>query len=87
MEAAGCFSIVLEKIPADLAARVAKEVNIPVLVIHDKQDEDVPVNCAEHIYKHLPNGRIFITDGLGHRKILGDKTTIQHILAFTASEI
>lgn len=33
LEAAGCFSIVLEKIPADLAARVAKEVNIPIIGI------------------------------------------------------
>jgi pimeloyl-ACP methyl ester carboxylesterase len=65
----------------------AKEINIPVLVIHDKQDEDVPVNCAEHIYKNLPNGRILITDGLGHRKILGDKTTIQHIMEFTETAI
>jgi 3-methyl-2-oxobutanoate hydroxymethyltransferase len=48
LEAAGCFAIVLEKIPADLAAKVTASVNIPtigigagsevdgqVLVIHD----------------------------------------------------
>lgn len=48
LEEAGCFSIVLEKIPAKLAAKVTKELNIPtigigagpdcdgqVLVIHD----------------------------------------------------
>ncbi|MDZ7807848.1 MAG: 3-methyl-2-oxobutanoate hydroxymethyltransferase [Gracilimonas sp.] len=48
LEEAGCFSLVLEKIPADLAARVTEELNIPtigigagpscdgqVLVIHD----------------------------------------------------
>lgn len=48
LEQAGCFAIVLEKIPAQLAARVTKEVSIPtigigagaecdgqVLVIHD----------------------------------------------------
>lgn len=33
LEAAGCFAIVLEKIPADLAARVAKEVSIPIIGI------------------------------------------------------
>jgi 3-methyl-2-oxobutanoate hydroxymethyltransferase len=33
LEAAGCFAIVLEKIPADLATRVAKEVNIPIIGI------------------------------------------------------
>ncbi len=33
LEAAGCFAIVLEKIPADLATKVAKEVNIPIIGI------------------------------------------------------
>lgn len=33
LEAAGCFSIVLEKVPADLAERVAKEVHIPIIGI------------------------------------------------------
>jgi len=33
LEAAGCFAIVLEKIPAELATEVAKSVNIPVIGI------------------------------------------------------
>ena len=33
MEEAGCFALVLEKIPAKLAARVAKELTIPVIGI------------------------------------------------------
>lgn len=60
----------------------AKNIDIPVFVIHDKQDHDVPVKCAEHIYKHLKKGKILITDGLGHRKILGDKAVVQEIVSF-----
>lgn len=33
LEEAGCFAIVLEKIPADLATRVAKEISIPIIGI------------------------------------------------------
>ncbi len=33
LEQAGCFALVLEKIPADLAERVAKELSIPVIGI------------------------------------------------------
>jgi len=33
LEAAGCFAIVLEKIPAELAAEVAKVVNVPIIGI------------------------------------------------------
>ena len=33
LEEAGCFALVLEKIPAELATRVAKELKIPVIGI------------------------------------------------------
>ena len=60
----------------------AKDVNVPVMVFHDENDEDVPVSAAHHIYKHLPAGQLVITTGLGHRKILGDKTVIKQITDF-----
>ena len=33
LEKSGCFALVLEKVPAELAAKVSKEVNIPVIGI------------------------------------------------------
>jgi pimeloyl-ACP methyl ester carboxylesterase len=60
----------------------AKNIEIPVFVIHDTQDQDVPVKCAYHIHKHLKNGKLLITEGLGHRKILGDKAVVQEIISF-----
>lgn len=40
LEEIGCFAILLEKIPANLAARVAKEVKIPVIGIGAGADVD-----------------------------------------------
>ncbi len=60
----------------------AKEVNIPTLVIHDENDLDVPVSCAENIHQNLQNGEIYITQKLGHRKILGTEKVIQKISNF-----
>lgn len=60
----------------------AKEVLIPVLVMHCKNDVEVPVSCAENIFEHLPNGELFLTEKLGHRKILGDQTVIEKLTAF-----
>lgn len=40
LEEAGCFAIVLEKIPAKLAATVAKSIQIPVIGIGAGQDVD-----------------------------------------------
>lgn len=60
----------------------AKEVDIPVLVIHDKDDDDVPVKAAYHIHENLKNSELYITEGLGHRKILGDAKVIKKIIEF-----
>ena len=40
LEQAGCFAIVIEKVPAELAARVAKEVKIPIIGIGAGGDVD-----------------------------------------------
>lgn len=60
----------------------AENVSIPVLAIHDKDDDDVPYTASENIVKHLKNGSIYITEGLGHRKILGDKKVIETTIEF-----
>lgn len=60
----------------------AKEIDIPVLVVHDSSDGDVPVSCAYNIRQNLKNGTILITRGLGHTKILRDKNTTQRIVSF-----
>lgn len=60
----------------------AKDVKVPVLVVHDKQDEDVPYSASENIHKHLDNSELLLTENLGHRKILGDKEVINAIVEF-----
>lgn len=61
---------------------VAKEVKIPVLVIHDNDDEDISVSEAYHLAENLTNKEILITNNLGHRKILGDLKVIEKIVEF-----
>lgn len=62
--------------------QVAKHIDIPVLIIHDQDDKDVPVSCAHEIYKNLKNGTLLITNGLGHRKILGHSEVLENIRNF-----
>jgi pimeloyl-ACP methyl ester carboxylesterase len=64
------------------AYKAAEKTEIPVLIVHDKDDDDVSVKAAYHIQKHLKNSEIMITEDLGHRKILGDDTVIQKIIEF-----
>lgn len=73
------FGETMESFSAYLSA---KEIDIPVLVIHDNDDEDIPIKAGIHIHKFLKNGQLMITKGLGHRKILGDEKVIQAAVEF-----
>lgn len=64
------------------ASEAAKSVKIPMLVLHDSDDTEVPVNCAHHIRQYLEKGKIMITNGLGHRRILKDDNVINEIINF-----
>lgn len=60
----------------------AASIVIPVLIIHDENDDEVPVSCAVHIHESVKNSELFLTQNLGHRKILGDEKVIEKVLNF-----
>lgn len=60
----------------------AESVKVPTLVIHDKNDIDVHISSAYEIVDKLENGKLFLTESLGHRKILGNKKVINKITTF-----
>ena len=67
----------------DFSASIAgKEVKIPVLIIHDKNDTDVDIKAAYNIHKNIENSELYITEKLGHRKILGNNEVIKKIVEF-----
>jgi pimeloyl-ACP methyl ester carboxylesterase len=71
-----------EKMNSYSAFLAAQETAIPVLVIHDKNDPEVPVKAGINIHKYLKNGALLLTDGLGHRKILGNPKVIEKTVQF-----
>ena len=71
-----------EKMNSYSAFLAAKETTIPVLVIHDNNDPEVPVKAGIHIHEYLKNGELLLTDGLGHRKILGNPKVIERTIQF-----
>ncbi|WP_281632722.1 alpha/beta hydrolase [Flavobacterium luteolum] len=64
------------------AYKAAQKVKIPVLVMHDKDDPEVSVKAGMHIHENLEKGSLFLTEALGHRKILGNQNVIKKILDF-----
>ncbi|MFV0249255.1 MAG: alpha/beta fold hydrolase [Tenacibaculum sp.] len=64
------------------SSTVAKQVKIPTLVIHDSLDRDVNVSCAVSIRQNLQKGSLFITQGLGHIKMLRNKSVTEKMISF-----
>ena len=64
------------------AFKAAEKIDITVLIIHDQNDDEVPVECAIHIHQHLKKGQLLITKHQGHRKILGNNAVIKNAINF-----
>lgn len=69
-------------IDAHSSSVVAKNIEIPSLVIHDSFDGDVDVSCAIEIRQSLKRGTLFITEGLGHTKILRNQKVSHKMMDF-----
>jgi pimeloyl-ACP methyl ester carboxylesterase len=56
--------------------------HIPTLIIHDEDDQDVPISESELLHQAWPNSTLQSTKGLGHRRILYDDQVIVNIVNF-----
>ena len=56
--------------------------HIPVLIIHDENDVDVPILESELLHKAWPNSQMQRTKGLGHRRILYDANVVESTVNF-----
>lgn len=64
-------------------ARATANIRAQVLFLQDKQDRQTPFKDVEPIMKNnYPNFRFVISDGLGHRRIYKDTSSIKTIMEF-----
>lgn len=54
------------------------------LLVHDRDDKEVPVMESEVIARHWTDSTLHLTRGLGHTRLLADPDTIQRIVSFVA---
>lgn len=59
-----------------------KHIEKPVLIIHDENDREVPIQDAINNYNNLKNGKLIKTKGLGHTRILKNDKIIEDIIKF-----
>jgi pimeloyl-ACP methyl ester carboxylesterase len=58
---------------------------IPLLVIHDVEDDEVPWTDGAAVARAWPGARLLTTTGLRHRKILRDPSVVEQTVAFVAA--
>ncbi len=63
---------------------LARGLDIPALLIHDDEDDDVPLQEGEALARAWPSSEFVRTSGLGHRRILRDPAVIERTVAFLA---
>ncbi len=68
--------------------KFAPKMNVQnVLIVHDKQDDIVSFSDGEAYYHALNNSKIHVTEGLGHFKLVKNKTVIETITRFAGNRV
>jgi pimeloyl-ACP methyl ester carboxylesterase len=50
--------------------RIAPSMRVPLLVVHDRNDKEVPAESGQSIADAWPGAELILTEGLGHQRIL-----------------
>ncbi len=71
------------RVVTDLATR--RELP-PLLAIHDRDDRETEADGSIRLAKAWPGAAVELTEGLGHRRILGDTAVIEMALGFLSTD-
>jgi pimeloyl-ACP methyl ester carboxylesterase len=63
----------------------ASRLQVPALIIHDRDDREVPFHDAERLTARWPGAHFYPTEGLGHRRILKDEDVIRRAVEFVTN--
>jgi pimeloyl-ACP methyl ester carboxylesterase len=69
------------------ASWLGPRMGVPLLVIHDRHDREVPFDEGERVAREAVAGRFVATEGLGHRRILRDPGVAAQAVAFLAGAV
>jgi pimeloyl-ACP methyl ester carboxylesterase len=67
--------------------RIAGKVDLPLLLVHDQNDRQVPVLESARNAHALPGAELMVTRGLGHNRLLADPVVVRAVVDFVAQEM
>ena len=62
--------------------KMIAKLSIPILLIHDRDDHEIPFAHSVALHQAAPHATFFETNGEGHRRILKNSQVIEKILGF-----
>jgi pimeloyl-ACP methyl ester carboxylesterase len=65
---------------------IASDVALPVLLVHDQNDRQVPVVESARAAHMLDTAELIVTRGLGHNRLLADPTVVAEVVDFVAAQ-
>jgi len=78
------FQRILDRTPAYFSARqFASVLDVPGLIIHDREDPEAPIHHAEAIHRVWKKSTLIATSGLGHN--LRSPEVVKHVVDFLSS--
>ena len=67
-------------------SRIAGKVDLPLLLVHDQNDRQVPVLESARTAHVLPGAELMVTRGLGHNRLLADPVVVRAVVDFVDQE-
>ena len=61
---------------------MARQMESPLLILHDRDDDVVPVSDGEAIAQAWPGAQLVLTDGLGHKQIVRTPAVVTQAVDF-----
>jgi pimeloyl-ACP methyl ester carboxylesterase len=65
---------------------IASEIDLPLLLVHDQNDRQVPVLEAARSAHMLDTAELIVTRGLGHNRLLADPKVVASVADFVAAQ-
>ena len=59
-----------------------RDVTIPALIVHDRDDPQIPLQDSEALASAWDGARLLVTDGLGHGRTMRDQNVISEAISF-----
>lgn len=70
------------RLSAFTAAHLLRSADRPALLLHARDDLEVPIGHAEEIVAACPTAQLYAFDGMGHRKILSSPQVVRAAISF-----